>query len=68
MNQDQALRTVAGALRSPAVVEFVSATIKTGYREFFDAYNDQVCAMVDSAFDELAHSQQDGVDPGNLSK
>jgi len=66
MTQDQALRTVADALRNPTVVEFVSATVGAGYREFFEAANDQVCAMVDSAFEKLAHSQQDGGNAGQL--
>jgi SAM-dependent methyltransferase len=66
MSKDQALRTVADALRNPAVVEFVSATTKAGYREFFDAANDQVCAMVDSTFERLAHSQQGGINAGKL--
>ena len=66
MNQDQALRTVAETLRNPVVVEFVSASTKAGYREFFDAANDQVCAMVDSAFAKLARSQQDGIDTRQL--
>jgi SAM-dependent methyltransferase len=66
MNQDQPLRIVADALRNPAVVEFVSATTKAGYREFFDAANDQVCAMVDSALERLAYSQQDGINTGKL--
>jgi SAM-dependent methyltransferase len=66
MTQDQALRTVADALRNPAVVEFVSATVKAGYREFFDAANGRVCTMVDGAFEKLAHSQQDGVNTRQL--
>jgi SAM-dependent methyltransferase len=66
MTQDQALRTVADALRNPTVVEFVIATTKAGYREFFDAANGQVYAMVDSAFEKLSRSQQDGVNTGQL--
>jgi SAM-dependent methyltransferase len=68
MTQDHALRTVAGALRSPAVVEFVRASVKTGYLEFFGAYSDEVCGMVDHAFDTLSRSQSDGVDPDRLVK
>jgi SAM-dependent methyltransferase len=61
MTQDQTLRAVAEALRNPAVVEFVAATTKAGYREFFDAANDQVCTMVDSSLAKLAQSQWDGI-------
>ncbi len=66
MTTDQALRTVADALRNPLVVDFVGASVKAGYREFFDAANGQVCAMVDYAFEQLARSQQDGVNTGQL--
>jgi SAM-dependent methyltransferase len=68
MTQDDALRTVAGTLRSPAVVEFVRASVKTGYLEFFGAYSDEVCGMVDHAFDTLSRSQGGGVDPNRLVK
>ena len=50
MTQEHALRTVAGALRSPAVVEFVTASVKAGYFEFFGPYCDEVGGMVDHAF------------------
>ena len=66
MTQDHALRIVADALRSPDVVEFVSASVKAGYLEFFGEYSDQVCGMVDQAFDRLSRSQSDGVDPERL--
>ena len=65
-HQEQALRTVAGTLRNPAVVDFVSTSVKAGYREFFGRSSDEVCAMVDQAFDRLARSQQNRVDPGQL--
>ena len=61
-----ALRTVAGALRSPTAVEFVTASVKAGYLEFFGAHSDQVGGMVDHAFRELSRSQSDGVDPSRL--
>ena len=64
--QDQALRTVADSLQNRTVVEFVCATVKAGYREFFGAENDSVCGMVDGAFEKLARSQQDGVNTGQL--
>jgi len=66
MPQDQALRTVADALQNPAVVEFVRASVKAGYCEFFDARNAQVSEMVDSSFEKLARSQKDGVNPSRL--
>jgi SAM-dependent methyltransferase len=66
MTQNLTLRAVAEALRNPAVVEFVAATTKAGYREFFDAANDQVCTMVDSSFAKLAQSQRDGIDTRRL--
>ena len=66
MKQEQALRTVAGTLRDRRVVDFVSTSVKTGYRGFFGASSDEVCGMVDQAFDRLWRSQQDGIDPGRL--
>src|ERR1700690_4543387 len=68
MTQERALRTVAGALRSPSVVEFVSASVKAGYLEFFGAHSREVCGMVDHAFDRLSRSQSNGDDPGQLVK
>ncbi len=68
MTQERAHRTVAKTLRNPTVVEFVRASVKAGYREFFGAYSDDVCGMVDHAFDRLSRSQSDGVDPGELVK
>jgi len=66
MMQDQTLRAIALTLRDPAVVEFVSTSVKAGYREFFGAANDQVCAMVDESFAKLAHSQKNELDPQGL--
>ena len=66
--QNRAHRTVAEALRNPTVVEFVRASVKAGYREFFGAYSDEVCGMVDHAFDRLSRSQSDGVDPGRAGE
>src|SRR5882724_3698346 len=68
MTQDRAHRIVAEALRSPDVVEFVRATVKAGYLEFFGEYSDEVCGMVDRAFDRLSRSQSDSVDPDQLAK
>jgi len=68
MTQDRAHRIVAEALRSPDVVEFVRATVKAGYLEFFGEYSDEVCGMVDRAFDRLSGSQSDSVDPDQLVK
>lgn len=68
MAQAHALRTVAATLRNPAVVEFVRASVKAGYLEFFGAYGDEVCGMVDHGFDTLVRSQGDGVDTERLVK
>jgi len=64
--QDQALRTVADALQNQTVVEFVCATVKAGYREFYGAESDRVCGMVEKSFEELAASQQNGINTENL--
>lgn len=40
--------------------------MKAGYREFFGAHSAEVCAMADRAFDRLAESQSDRVDPERL--
>ena len=66
MKQEQALRTVAGTLRDQRVVDFVSTSVKTGYREFFGTYSDEAGRMVDHAFAALSRCQSDGVDPGRL--
>jgi SAM-dependent methyltransferase len=66
MMQEQTLQAIALTLRDPAVVEFVSTSVKAGYREFFGAANDQVCAMVDDSFEKLAYSQKSELDPQAL--
>ena len=66
MQQEQALRTVGGTLRNRVVADFVRRSVKTGYREFFGEFSDDVCGMVDQSFDRLCHSQRYGVDPGRL--
>jgi 2-polyprenyl-3-methyl-5-hydroxy-6-metoxy-1,4-benzoquinol methylase len=68
ITQDRAHRTVAEALRNPTVVEFVKSSVKAGYLEFFGEYSDEVCSMVDHAFDRLSESQSDGINPGELVK
>jgi len=68
VTQDRALRTVAVALRSATVVEFVRTSVKAGYLEFFGAHCDEVCGMVDHAFNSLPGGQQDRVDPDQLVK
>ncbi len=45
MSEEHALRTVAGALGSPTVVDFVKSSVKAGYIEFFSEYRVEVCAM-----------------------
>jgi SAM-dependent methyltransferase len=66
MKQEMALQTVAGTLRNNDVVDFVKASVKAGYREFFGEFNDEVCEMVDQSFARLARSQRDGVEPERL--
>jgi SAM-dependent methyltransferase len=66
MARDRSLLTVGGALRNQRVVDFVSTSVKAGYREFFGASNDEVCGMVERSFDRLAESQRDGIDAGGL--
>jgi SAM-dependent methyltransferase len=66
MIPDQALHTVGRALRNAEVVEFVSASVKAGYRECFLTEGEQACALVHDAFSRLAKSQQVGVDPAGL--
>jgi len=66
MKQELALRTVAGTLRNSDVVDFVKASVKAGYREFFGEFSDEVCGMVDQSFDRLARGQRAGVEPERL--
>ncbi len=66
MKQELALRTVAGTLRNGDVVNFVKASVKAGYREFFGEFSDEVCGMVDQSFDRLSRSQGDGIDTARL--
>lgn len=73
--QNQELQVISVALRNPAVVAFVRASVKAGYREFFDVadaqvdrMNDRVGEMVDSAFEDLTRSQHDGTNPEQLVK
>src|SRR5713101_7850720 len=68
MTQNHAHRTVAEALRSPNVVEFVRGTVKAGYLEFFGENSAKVCGMVGRAFDRLSQSQRDRIDPDQLVK
>jgi SAM-dependent methyltransferase len=55
---DNHLWAVADALQNPRVVEFVRETVRTGYREVFSVPSDQIDALVDAAFDELARSRE----------
>ncbi len=68
MMQDQALRAVSAALRNPRVAEFTANSVKAGYRQFFGDKNDQVCQMVDQAFEQLVRSQRDGENCAQLVK
>src|ERR1700719_415885 len=66
MMQDQALRDVSAALRTPAAVEFVRSSVKAGYRQFFATVHDEVFPMVDGAFDQLVWSERDGLELARL--
>ena len=66
MIQDQTLQVVCHTLRNQAAVEFVRASVKAGYREFFPATLEQVERMADDAFDSLIQSQYEAIDPPRL--
>jgi SAM-dependent methyltransferase len=68
MMQDQTLRAISATLRNPQVAEFTANSVKAGYRQFFGDKNDQVCRMVDDAFQQLVRSQTDGVNCAQLVK
>jgi len=61
------LQTVAQALQNSAAVDFVRASVKAGYREFFPHAIEQAYGMVDAALDKLAQSQTPARDPSKLS-
>ena len=64
--RDKILQTICHALRNRHVVDFVHASVRTGYLEFFRTQIEQVNRMLDEAFDRLAQSQRDAVDPKKL--
>lgn len=64
--RDQSLQTICHALRNRRVVDFVHASVKAGYVEFFRTAIDQVNSTLDEAFDRLARSQSDAIDPRRL--
>ena len=65
MIQDQTLQVVCHALQNQAAVDFVRASVKAGYHEFFSDLQ-QVDGLVDEAFARLVQGQQDGRDPPRL--
>lgn len=64
--RDKSLQAVCHALRNRQVVDFVHASVKTGYVEFFQNEVEHVKSMLDEAFNRLAQSQSDAVDPAKL--
>ena len=66
MRQDQTLMIVCQALRNQAAVNFGRASVKAGYAENFAALAESAARLVDEAFDRLAQSQAEAVDPQAL--
>lgn len=65
---DQTLRTVCHALQNDQVVDFVHASVRTGYEEFFRTEVGQVRDTLHDAFAKLATSQAHGIDPDKLAE
>jgi SAM-dependent methyltransferase len=63
---DKTLNMVCASLRNRQVVDFVRASLKTGYHEFFTEQAEQVDDMLDEAFESLTGSQRDRVNPAGL--
>jgi SAM-dependent methyltransferase len=64
LTADLTLQAIGQALREPAAVNFVRASLQAGYREFFpDQPTDR---LVDESLERLALSQAEGVDPQRL--
>jgi len=68
MIQNQTLQAVCEALQNETAVDFVRASVKTGYHEFFPVPGEQIEGVVDTAFDKLAHSQQRAIDHRKLAE
>lgn len=66
MIQEQTLLTICRALQNQAAVDFVRACVQAGYREFFPDAIEQVDRMVGEAWEPLAHSQREAIDPARL--
>ncbi len=66
MIQDQTLQAVCQALQNEVALNFVRASVKAGYHEFFPTAVEQVDSLVDGAFDQLAQSQQEAIDHSKL--
>ena len=68
MASEGALELVCRALRSPAAVDFVRETVRTGYHEIYTAHLPEADNTVEQAFNALVESQEGGVDAAALSQ
>jgi SAM-dependent methyltransferase len=64
--RDKSLRMICAALGSQQVVDFVHATVRTGYEEYFHTAIERVDRMLDESFGKLALSQRGGASPKKL--
>ncbi len=65
--QTQTLQTVCEALQNTVAVDFIRGSVRAGYHQCFSAPVAQIDALVDTAFDQLAHSQQGVMDHDRLT-
>ena len=68
VSHDKSLQMICHALRNRQVIDFVHASVRTGYLEFFLTQGEHVNTMLDEAFDRLARSQSDAIDPKKLGE
>jgi SAM-dependent methyltransferase len=68
MVRQDTLELVGRALRSPAAVDFVRETVRTGYHEICTAHLREADSLVEQAFDALVESQEAGVDAAALAQ
>jgi SAM-dependent methyltransferase len=66
--RNKSVETICHALRNQQVVDFVHASVREGYVEFFRTAVEHVDSMLDEAFDKLARSQSDAVNSRTLLK
>ena len=66
MIEEETLRAICLALRNGDVVDFVRASVRTGYRECLAAPVEAIDRLVEDAIGALARSQEDAVDPERL--